>query len=137
MTIEIYHNPKCSKSRNVLKIVQAAGYQPEIIAYQKAGWAVDQLQALFSAAGLSPREALRARQAKDVGLGTDATDAQVLEAMVAHPVLVERPLVKTPKGVRLCRPETRVLEILEHWPKGPHALENGTVIIDKTGALAS
>lgn len=135
MQVKMYHNPKCSKSRNVLNILKAAGYAPDIIDYQKAGWGEDQLKMLLSEAGLRPGDALRKRQAKDVGLAPDAEDVVVLAAMVACPALVERPLVQTPMGTRLCRPETRVLEILDSWPKGPYQLENGTEIIDASGTI--
>ncbi|MGE0596805.1 MAG: arsenate reductase (glutaredoxin), partial [Hyphomonadaceae bacterium] len=105
--VTIYHNPNCSTSRQVLEMIVAAGYKPTIVEYLKVGWTKTKLRALFVAAGVTPREALRRRQkeAEDLGLLDDAvTDAQILEAMVANPVLVERPFITTSKGTMLARP---------------------------------
>ena len=107
MNIVIYHNPDCGTSRNVLAIIAAAGYQPTVIEYLKAGWTRAQLLGLFAAADLTPRAALRETKspAKELGLleaGSD--DETLLAAMTLHPILVNRPIVCTPKGVRLCRP---------------------------------
>lgn len=113
--VTIYHNPKCSTSRQVLETIQAAGHEPEVIEYLKAGWTKKQLKELFAAAGLTPRQALRtkAAEAEELGLlDAKVSDAKLLDAMVAHPVLVERPFVVTPKGVRLCRPKETVKELL-------------------------
>lgn len=106
--VTIYHNPKCSTSRQVLEMIEAAGHKPEVIEYLKAGWTKKQLKELFAAAGLSPRQALRTRAAEAEELGLldpKVSDAKLLDAMVAHPVLVERPFVISPKGARLCRPK--------------------------------
>jgi arsenate reductase len=114
-SVTIYHNPKCSTSRQVLEMIEAAGHKPEIVEYLKAGWTKPQLKQLFAAAGLTPRQALRtkAREAENLGLlDVKVSDAKLLDAMVAHPVLVERPIVVTPKGTRLCRPKHTVTEIL-------------------------
>ena len=111
----IYHNPKCSTSRQVLEMIEAAGYKPEVIEYLKAGWSKKQLKELFAAAGVTPRQALRTKapEAEQLGLlDPKVTDAKILDAMVAHPVLVERPFVVTAKGARLARPEESVREIL-------------------------
>ncbi len=113
--VTIYHNPKCSTSKQVLEMIEAAGHKPEIVEYLKAGWTKPQLKQLFAAAGLTPRQALRARQkeAEELGLNNPKiSDAKLLDAMVAHPVLVERPIVVTLKGARLCRPTETVNEIL-------------------------
>ncbi len=134
--VVIHHNPDCGTSRNVLGIIQAAGYEPTVIEYLKEGWTRSQLLALFAAAGTTPRQALRIAKspAEEMGLtATDITDDQLLTAMVAHPVLVNRPIVCTPKGVRLCRPSERVLDLLDGLPQGPLAKEDGELIIDSKG----
>lgn len=111
----IYHNPKCSTSRQVLEMIEAAGYAPEIVEYMKTGWTKKQLKDLFAAANLTPREALRTKapEAEELGLlNPKVSDAKILDAMIEHPVLVERPFVVTSKGVRLARPKESVREIL-------------------------
>ncbi len=136
MDVVIHHNPACSKSRDVLRVIQAAGYTPKIIEYVETGWTKPQLLGLFAAAGLTPRQALRTHRspAEDLGLlGDTVTDAAILDAMVAHPVLVERPIVCTSKGVRLCRPVGTVLELLDTWPDAPFAKANGELLIDAQG----
>lgn len=104
MEITIWHNPGCGTSRKVLDAIRAAGHVPTVIAYLKTGWQRDELAALIAAAGLKPRDALRQRSLPaGLDLAT-ADDAAILDAMVAYPVLVERPFVRTRKGVALCRP---------------------------------
>lgn len=113
--VTIYHNPKCTTSCNVLAIIKEAGVMPVVVEYLKTGWTKAQLQKLFADAGLKPREALRtkAKEAGELGLlGPGVGDAKILDAMVAHPVLVERPFVTTPKGAWLCRPKEKVRELL-------------------------
>lgn len=120
--VVIHHNPQCGTSRNVLSIIRAAGYAPVIIDYLRTGWTRPQLQALFAAAGLSARQALRESNSPAVELGLLAPDVPedtLLEAMIAHPVLVNRPIVATPKGVRLCRPSEIVLTLLDRLPPDP------------------
>lgn len=134
--IVIHHNPECGTSRNVLNIIKAAGYEPVVIEYLEAGWTRNQLLALFAAADLTPRAALRETKspAKELGLlDTQVTDEELLDAMLEHPVLVNRPIVCTAKGVRLCRPSESVLDLLEKWPSGPFAKEDGELLIDATG----
>lgn len=136
MSIVIHHNPDCGTSRNVLALIEAAGYAPVVIDYLKTGWTKPQLQGLFAAAGLTPRTALRVSKSPAAELGlTDpaVSDDALLDAMVAHPVLVNRPIVCTEKGVRLCRPSEAVLDLLEHWPKGPFLKEDGSLLIDENG----
>ncbi len=136
MTIVIHHNPECGTSRNVLAIIEASGYEPVVIDYLVTGWTRPQLQGLFAAAGLTPREALRISKspAAELGLLSDnVSDDELLAAMVAHPVLVNRPIVCTPKGVRLCRPSEAVLDVLDQWPKGPFYKEDGSVLINEAG----
>ncbi len=136
MTVVIHHNPDCGTSRNVLAAIEAAGYAPTVIDYLRTGWTRPQLLGLFAAAGLTPRTALRETKspAEELGLlepGVD--DERLLDAMVAHPVLVNRPIVCTPKGVRLCRPSEKVLDLLERMPTGPFFKEDGSPMIDAAG----
>lgn len=136
MDIVIHHNPACGTSRNVLKIIRDAGYDPVVIAYLDAGWTRPQLQALFAAAGLTPRQALRTTKspAQELGLLDDAvSDEVLLDAMLEHPVLVNRPIVACKNGVRLCRPSGEVLDLLDQWPAGPYEKENGQLLIDADG----
>jgi arsenate reductase (glutaredoxin) len=116
MTIVIYHNPQCGTSRNVLDIIRATGEEPVVIEYLKTGWTRPQLLGLFAAAGLTPREALRTSKspAEELGLTDPAVSVDaLLDAMVEHPVLVNRPIVCTPKGVALCRPSETVFSLIE------------------------
>jgi len=117
--ITVFHNPACGTSRNVVAMVEAAGYRPEVVEYLKAGWTRDQLAALFAAAGITPREALRPKGTLVAELGLlepDVSDATLLAAMVEHPVLVNRPIVRTPMGVAMCRPSEKVFDLLEQRP---------------------
>ncbi len=111
--ITVYHNPKCGTSRGVLEILEAAGHKPEVIEYLKAGWTKKQLKELFAAAGLSARQAMRTNVPEaEALLDEKVSDAKIIDAMVEHPILVNRPIVVTPKGVRLARPKETVNEIL-------------------------
>ena len=132
----IHHNPDCGTSRNVLAIVEAAGYKPTVIEYLKSGWTRPQLEGLFAAAGLTPRQALRTSKSPAAELGLlDPTvaDEALLDAMVEHPILVNRPIVCTAKGVKLCRPSETVLDLLDRLPPGPMAKEDGQLLIDAEG----
>lgn len=134
--IVIHHNPSCGTSRNVLKTIESAGYEPVVIDYLQEGWTRPQLLALFAAADLTPRTALRTTKspARELGLlEPDVEDDVILAAMVNHPILVNRPIVCTQKGVRLCRPSEAVLDLLEKWPTGPFAKEDGELVIDESG----
>ena len=136
MTIVIHHNPDCGTSRNVLAIVQAAGETPLVIEYLETGWTRPQLLALFAAAGLTPRTALRTSKspAKDLGLlDPSVGDDAILTAMLDHPILVNRPIVCSPRGVRLCRPSELVLDLLDTLPPGPLSKDDGTPLIDAKG----
>ena len=136
MDIVIFHNPECGTSRNVVRTVKDAGYTPTVIEYVDAGWTKPQLQALFAAADLTPQQALRTHKtpAEDLGLtADDVTDEVLLSAMVAHPILVNRPIVACKKGVKLCRPSGAVLPLLDQWPAHPYAKEDGSLIIDADG----
>lgn len=134
--IVIHHNPECGTSRNVLAIIEASGETPVVIDYLSAGWTRGQLLALFAAAGLSPRTALRETKspAKELGLlEPGVSEEAILAAMLDHPVLVNRPIVASPKGVRLCRPSETVLDLLDRLPPGPLYKEDGALLIDAEG----
>lgn len=136
MSIVVYHNPDCGTSRNVVSILEAAGYTPTIIEYLKTGWTRPQLLGLFAAADLTPRQALRVSKspAEEMGLTNPAiTDDELLTAMVEHPILVNRPIVCSPKGVRLCRPSEAVLDMIDRYPPGPFNKEDGSPLIDAEG----
>ena len=134
--VVVHHNPDCGTSRNVLAIIEAAGYAPIVIDYLREGWSRPQLLALFAAAGLSAREALRETESPAAELGLLAegvSEERLIAAMVQHPILVNRPIVATQKGVRLCRPSEMVLDLLERWPPGPFSKEDGSPLIDASG----
>ena len=136
--VVIHHNPACGTSRNVLRVIEAAGYEPIVIDYLAEGWTKPQLLALFAAADLTPRTALRETKspAKELGLlESNVSDETILAAMLEHPVLVNRPIVCTAKGVKLCRPSEKVFELLENWPAGPFAKEDGELLLDADGKL--
>ncbi len=117
--VTIFHNPACGTSRNVVAMVEAAGYRPEVVEYLQAGWTADQLGALLAEGGLTPRGALREKGTPAAELGLldpDASDAAILAAMVEHPVLVNRPIVRTPRGAAMCRPSEKVFDLLERRP---------------------
>lgn len=115
MSITIYHNPQCGTSRNVLQALKDGGHSPQVVEYLKAGWTEAQLKDLFGRMGVKPRDILRVRgtPAEELGLTKPGvSDAQIIRAMAEHPILVERPIVVTPKGVFLCRPADRLAEAL-------------------------
>lgn len=136
MNIVIHHNPDCGTSRNVLPIIRASGETPVVIEYLQTGWTRPQLLALFAAADLTPRSAPRTTKspAEELGLLDPSVDDEtLLEAMLKHPVLVNRPIVCSPKGVGLCRPSETVLDLLDRMPPGPFSKEDGTLLIDTEG----
>jgi arsenate reductase len=114
MKATIYHNPMCGTSRKTLDILREQGADPQVIEYLKTPPSRDELKALYERAGISPRDGLRAKEplAADLGLLDGASDDAILDAMVAHPILIERPLVATDKGVVLARPQDKVRDIL-------------------------
>ncbi len=115
MTVTIWHNPKCATSRKVLGIIRAAGIEPSIVEYVKVPPSVAAIKAALKAMGISPRDLLRRRGTPYDALGLDdpkLTDAALIAAMHDEPILIERPVVLSPKGARLCRPPERVHEIL-------------------------
>jgi arsenate reductase len=114
--ITIFHNPACGTSRNALAMIRDAGYEPTLVEYLEVGWTKARLQELLAAMGLRPRDILREKGTPAVELGLldpSVTDEAMLDAMVAHPILVNRPIVVTPKGVKLARPSEAVLDLLE------------------------
>lgn len=136
MAIVIHHNPACGTSRNVLTIIEASGASPTVIEYLDTGWTRPQLLALFAAADITPREALRTSKspAEELGLlDPSVSDDALLDAMLEHPVLVNRPIVCSSKGVKLCRPSELVLDLLDQLPPGPLAKEDAELIIDADG----
>jgi arsenate reductase len=112
--VTIYHNPNCGTSRTTLALLREKGVEPTVVEYLKAGWTKDQLKGLLAAMQASPRDILRTREANAKAFLADAsaTDDAILDAMVAEPILVERPIVVTPKGVALCRPAEKALGLL-------------------------
>ena len=135
-SVVIYHNPACGTSRNVLALITAAGYTPTVIDYMQTGWTRPQLLGLFAAANLTPRDALRETKSPAAELGLlepSVEDDAILDAMIRHPVLVNRPIVCTAKGVRLCRPSEVVLDLLDRLPPGPYRKEDGELLIDDQG----
>ncbi|ARP86499.1 arsenate reductase (glutaredoxin) [Bordetella genomosp. 9] len=115
MSTTIYHNPRCGTSRNVLEQLRQAGIEPAIVEYLKTPPSRETLQAMIARAGLTVRDAVRVKEPLYQELGLDAPDVgddRLLDAMMAHPILINRPFVVTPKGVRLCRPSDVVREIL-------------------------
>lgn len=136
--IVIHHNPGCGTSRNVLDIIRASGTEPVVIDYIAEGWTRPQLLALFAAAGLRPRQALRETKSPAAELGLlepGVSDEAILGAMLRHPVLVNRPIVASPKGVRLCRPSEAVLPLLYRLPAGPLYKEDGQMILNEKGEI--
>ena len=117
--VTVFHNPACGTSRNVVAAVKEAGYEPKVVEYLETGWTKEQLKDLLAQMHASPRDILRTKgtPAEELGL-TDpaATDEAILDAMVAHPILVNRPIVVTPKGAALARPSEAVFDLLDRKP---------------------
>ena len=129
--ITIFHNPDCGTSRNVVAIVKAAGYDPFVIEYLKAGWDRRLLESFLADMPATARDLLREKgtPAAELGLLDPAvSDDALLDAMIAHPILVNRPIVVTPLGVKLCRPSEAVLTLLEHAPES-FTKEDGEVVV--------
>ncbi|MCO5158317.1 MAG: arsenate reductase (glutaredoxin) [Aquamicrobium sp.] len=135
MDIIIYHNPDCGTSRNTLAMIRNAGVEPHVIEYLKTPPSRDMLTQLIARMGISVRELLREKGTPyaDLGLGDPAlSDAQLLDAMMVHPILINRPIVVSPKGVRLCRPSEEVLDLLPPQ-RGEFVKEDGERVIDEHG----
>ncbi len=128
--VTVFHNPNCGTSRNVVAMVKAAGYEPRVVEYLKAGWSADQLRDLLAQMKASPRDVLRKRgtPAEELGLLDDGvSDEALIAAMTEHPILVERPIVRSPKGAVLARPSERVFDVLEKKPES-FTKEDGEVV---------
>ena len=138
--VVIYHNPACGTSRNTLALIRNAGVEPSVIEYLKTPPDRSTLESLIASMGISPRDLLREKGTPyaELGLGADHwTDAQLIEQMLVHPVLINRPIVVTPRGVKLCRPSEAVLDILPLPQKGPFAKEDGEPVVDAEGRRVS
>ena len=136
MDVIIYHNAKCGTSRNTLALIRNAGIEPMIIDYLATPPSKAELEAMIAAAGLSVRAALREKDTPYAALGLDdpsLSDAALLDHMVAQPILINRPFVKTPLGTRLCRPSELVLDILPDTHKAAFAKEDGEKVIGEDG----
>jgi arsenate reductase len=131
MSVTIYHNPDCGTSRNTLAMIRQSGEEPEIIEYLKSPPSRARLTELIAAMGISARELLREKGTPYAELGLADprwTDGQLLDLMLVHPILINRPIVVTPKGVKLCRPSEAVLDILPNPHIGRFVKEDGEVI---------
>lgn len=136
MTVTIYHNPDCGTSRNTLAMIRNAGIEPTVIEYLQAPPGRNQLKAMIAAAGLTAREAIREKGTPFEALGLadpSLSDDQLLDTMLEHPILINRPFVTTPMGTRLCRPSEVVLDILPQTHKGAFAKEDGEQVLDAGG----
>ena len=130
MSVTIYHNPDCGTSRNTLAMIRQSGVEPTIIEYLKTPPSRDTLKQLIAAMGIPVRALLREKGTPygELGLGDPKwSDDELLDVMLAHPILINRPIVVTPKGVRLCRPSEAVIELLDH-PVGRFVKEDGEVV---------
>ena len=135
-TIVIYHNPECGTSRNTLALIRNSGVEPHVIEYLKTPPSRALLVEMIGTAGMTPRALLREKGTPYAELGlADETlsDAALIDAMMAHPILINRPLVVTPLGVKLCRPSEAVLDILPDAQRGAFAKEDGEQVVDAAG----
>ncbi len=136
--ITIFHNPDCGTSRNVLAMMNAAGYAPTVVEYLKVGWTRPQLEHLLAAMGATPREILREKGTPAAELGLldpDADREKILDAMIEHPILVNRPIVVTPMGVKLSRPSEVVLSLLAQQAVS-FVKEDGEVVVPPSAGRA-
>ena len=136
MTITILHNPACGTSRNTLALIRNSGEEPAIVEYLKTPPTRDQLVALVAAIGLPVRDVMRRKEAHYAELELDEpewSDDQLIDTILQHPILLERPIVVTPLGTRLCRPSEAVLDILPSPQRGAFAKEDGQAVIDAQG----
>jgi arsenate reductase (glutaredoxin) len=134
--VTIYHNPACGTSRNTLALIRNAGVEPTVIEYLKTPPDRSTLESLIQRMGIRPRALLRQKGTPydELGLGADHwTDAQLIDRMLAHPILINRPIVVTPWGVKLCRPSEAVLDILRLPQRALFAKEDGEPVIDAKG----
>ncbi|MEG3176596.1 arsenate reductase (glutaredoxin) [Sphingomonas sp. RB3P16] len=134
--IIIYHNPECGTSRNTLAMIRNAGIEPHVIEYLKTPPSRTLLVELIDRAGMTPRDLLREKGTPfaEFGLGeTSLSDDALVDAMMAHPILINRPLVVSPLGVKLCRPSEAVLDLLPEPQRGAFAKEDGEKVVDASG----
>lgn len=134
--ITIYHNPNCGTSRNTLALIRNSGVEPTVVEYLKTPPTRDELKSLLSRMGSTVREVLRQKGTPydELDLGNPKwTDEQLFDFIALHPILLNRPIVVTPIGVRLCRPSETVLDILPYPQRGPFTKEDGEVVIDSEG----
>jgi arsenate reductase len=134
--IVVYHNPECGTSRNTLAMIRNAGIEPHVVEYLKTPPSRAMLESLIERAGLSPREVLREKGTPfaELGLGDESlSDTALMDAMMEHPILINRPLVVSPLGVRLCRPSEAVLDILPSPQQGAFTKEDGEQVADVAG----
>ncbi|WP_062348267.1 arsenate reductase (glutaredoxin) [Novosphingobium sp. CCH12-A3] len=134
--IVIYHNPECGTSRNALAMIRNAGIEPHVVEYLKTQPSRPLLENLIERAGISPRALLREKGTPFAELGLDnpaLTDAQLIDAMMEHPILINRPLVVSPLGVKLCRPSEEVLDLIPADQRGAFAKGDGEQVIDAAG----
>jgi arsenate reductase len=138
--ITIYHNPACGTSRNVLGLIRNAGIEPTVIEYLKTPPSREELMVLITRMGIPVRALLRERGTPYAELGLDdpsLSDDALLDAMMAHPILINRPIVVTPRGVRLCRPSEAVLDLLDAPQRGEFRKEDGQLVVDALGNRAA
>jgi arsenate reductase (glutaredoxin) len=136
MTITIYHNPACGTSRNTLAMIRQSGEEPEVIEYLTSPPTRERLIELIEAMGMAPRDVLRQKGTPYADLELDDpkwSDAELIDFMLAHPILINRPIVETSLGTRLCRPSEVVLDILPNPDIGPFTKDDGEVVIDAQG----
>ena len=136
MTVTIYHNPHCGTSRNTLAMIRQSGEEPQVIEYLKTPPSRERLVELIAAMGITPRELLREKGTPyaELGLGDPKwTDEELIGFMMAHPILINRPIVVTPRGAKLCRPSEAVLDILANPDIGPFTKDDGEVVIAADG----
>jgi len=136
MTVTIYHNPDCGTSRNTLAMIRNAGIEPTVIEYLKTPPSRETLADLIKRSGLSVRDVVRQKGTPYAELGLDdplVSDDQLIDAMLEHPILINRPLVVTDNGVRLCRPSEVILDILPEASTVPFLKEDGEVVVDESG----
>lgn len=139
MDVIIYHNPDCGTSRNTLGLIRNAGIEPHVIEYLKTPPTREMLRLLIDRMQISVRAVLREKGTpfQELGLGNPGlTDHQLLDAMMAHPILINRPIVVTPLGVKLCRPSEVVLDILPATQRGEFRKEDGELVVDNAGRRA-
>ena len=134
--VKIFHNPKCGTSRNTLALIRNSGVEPEVVLYLETPPSKQQLTHLIADMSIPVRDVLRQKDTpyEELDLGnTKWSDEELIDFMVAHPILINRPIVVTPLGAKLCRPSELVLDILEHPQLGAFTKENGEVVINEKG----